>query len=188
MDQSVIGLGVASLLHSNDYCVAICGIDSCGLCEVDGMAFAKRLDSSGGTAVFIACNPSVYESQKMLFQCVWDKWQRLDVVIINAGLADLGCMPGNADETCQEANLTIPSMSIHLATHYMRQNSEILGGNVIITRPASSRPCPAKFGLNHYVGAVAPALLLRDNISITCPPSGPLGMECLWAMIQLLDS
>jgi NAD(P)-dependent dehydrogenase (short-subunit alcohol dehydrogenase family) len=169
----------------------------CGRREQEGLANAAKLDSSGDTAIFIRCDVASYGSQRTLFKEVWEKWQRLDVVVANAGVVDRDSkynlkvnlveglkdnIPEEPDMTCTDVNLKGPIFSIHLATHYMPLNPGGKGGKVIVTssvlgiyaNPTFPEYCAAKAGINQYVKAVAPILLRNHDITINCVMPGPI--------------
>lgn len=186
---------MAELLHQQGYCVALCGRR-----KEEGLANAAKLDSSGDTAIFIQCDVAAYDSQSMLFKSVWNKWQRLDIVIANAGIVDRDSkynfglhgalvedLPKEPDTTCTDVDLKASMFTIHLATHYMRHNPSGKGGKIIVTssvlgiyaNPTFPEYCAAKAGLNQYVRSIAPVLLLHYDITINCVLPGPIETEVM---------
>lgn len=133
---------------------------------------------------------------------MWKKWHRLDVVVANAGIVDQGSkydLKTDGDSTvleepvqepdmsCIDVDLKGPIFSIYLATHYMRQNNETKGGKIIVTgsvlgvyaNPTFPEYCAAKAGLNQYVRAVAPILLLHHGITVNCVMPGPIETDVM---------
>jgi NAD(P)-dependent dehydrogenase (short-subunit alcohol dehydrogenase family) len=186
---------VAELLHHQGYRVALCGRR-----KKEGLDNAAKLDSSGDTAIFIQCDVAVYKSQEALFELVWDKWQRLDIVIANAGVVDRASKynlglddalpdqhPKEPDMTCTDINLKGSIFTIDLAIHHMRRNPGGKGGQIIVTssvlgiypNPTFPEYCAAKAGLNQYVRSMASVLLTRHHITINCVLPGPIETEVM---------
>lgn len=130
------------------------------------------------------CDVSSYASQSVLFQTVWDKWRRIDVLIANAGLVDRDSkynfrrrdapaaeLPPEPDTSCIDVDLKGVIYGTALATHFMRQSG---GGKIIITgsmigiHPCATFPeyCAAKAGAVQYVRAVAPLLRSKEGIAV----------------------
>jgi NAD(P)-dependent dehydrogenase (short-subunit alcohol dehydrogenase family) len=118
-------------LHKKGYRVAICDLRKRGR-DVDevqektsGEQLADFLDLSGETAIFVECDVRSYTSQKTLFQHVWNKWNRLDVVIANAGCVDRGSiynfkrrnvavedLPSEPDLSCTDTDFKVPRLQL----------------------------------------------------------------------------
>ncbi|KAI1849174.1 hypothetical protein JX266_005135 [Neoarthrinium moseri] len=178
---SGIGLDLARHLHRLGYRVAISG----RRVEV-GEQIAKDLDSTGATATFVQCDVEAYSSQASLFKTIWDKWNRLDVFIPNAGIVDKGSIynfrrrsatvddiPCEPDLTCTEVGWKGLIFGTTLATHFMRHNT-VPGGKVIITGSIMGvHPCPTfpeyssvKAAMLQWARAMAPLLLKKESITV----------------------
>lgn len=175
-------------LHQKGYRVALCGRR-----EKEGQHVASSLDESGHTAVFVQCDVSSYESQAALFQTVWRKWSRIDVLIANAGCVDrdskynlsrqnagINDLPPEPDTSCTDIDFNGVLYGTTLATHFMRHNPNGKGGKVIVTGsmlgiyPCATFPeyCAAKAAVHQWVRTVGPVLQKKDNITVNCVMPG----------------
>lgn len=186
--QSGIGLDVTNLLLEKGYKIAISGR------RVEhGEAVAKKLDADGQRVVFFQCDVASYSSQASLFEQVWSKWGRLDVVVANAGYLDTGSaynltrksaavtdLPPEPDLSSTDANFKGVIYSTTLSTHFMRHN-RTPGGKVILTgsiigiqpNPAWPEYCASKAAVAQWCRGVAPVLLKKENIAVNCVLPGP---------------
>ncbi|KAH8886033.1 NAD(P)-binding protein [Thozetella sp. PMI_491] len=185
---SGIGAELAKHLHKLDYNVGLAGRRT-----KEGHNVAAALDPASATAIFVQCDVSNYEEQVAMFRAVWDKWGRLDVVILNAGFADrdskyilgrrgasIDDVPPQPDTTCLDVELKSVIHSTMLATHFMRHNP-IPGGKIIITGsivgvhilPTLPEHATAKAGVHHWARSVAPILKHKENISMNIVMPGP---------------
>ncbi|KAF5849418.1 hypothetical protein GGP41_006367 [Bipolaris sorokiniana] len=183
-----IGSWLAAHLHRNGYRVAICGRR-----EKEGQAVVRSLDVSENTAMFVQCDVSSYSSQSNLFQSVWKKWGRLDVLIANAGCVDRGSvynfarrdaaiddLPAEPNTTCTDIDLKGTIYGTTLATHFMRHNPGGKGGKVVVTGsmigiyPCQTFPeyCAAKAAVHQWVKTVGPILQVKENITVNCVMPG----------------
>lgn len=186
--QSGIGSWLAGYLHKRGYCVALAGRR-----EKEGQSVASSLDDSGRSAIFVRCDVSSYSSQSNLFQKVWEKWSRIDVLIANAGCVDrdskynfgrrdvaLGDLPPEPNTSCTDIDYKGTIYGTTLATHFMRHNPGGKGGKIICTGsmigiyPCATFPeyCSAKAAVHQWVKTVGPISLIKDNISINCVMPG----------------
>lgn len=164
----------------------------------EGTDAASNLDPFGNTAIFVQCDVASYESQAAMFQTVWAKWSRLDVLIANAGGLDkdskyilghrsagVDVLPPKPDTTCTDIDFKGVMYGTTLATHFMRYNSKGKGGKIIVTGTmlgiyaCATFPeyCAAKAASHHYVRTVAPVLLRKENITINCVMPGPIDTD-----------
>ncbi|RDW67037.1 hypothetical protein BP5796_09786 [Coleophoma crateriformis] len=178
---SGIGHDLVKHLHSQGYKVAITGRRA----EL-GEAIAKEIDATGETAMFVECDVANYASQTKMFQAVWNKWSRLDVLIPNAGRVDMGSIynfsrrnapvtetPPEPDLTCTEIDWKGVVYGTVLATHFMRHN-KVPGGKIIITgsmigiHPCPTFPeyCAVKAAVVQWARSMAPLLLTKEGITI----------------------
>ncbi|CAK7236809.1 hypothetical protein SCUCBS95973_009735 [Sporothrix curviconia] len=110
-------------------------------------------------------NVADYDSQARCFQAAYDRYGRLDLVCLNAGMIDRGSLyilrhkndkdtiPPAPDLSCTDVNIKGVYYGTQLAIHFMRKNKETLpGGNNIIVWM--------------FVRAVARVLKIKDNIRI----------------------
>lgn len=181
---------LAEHLHERGYRVALCGRR-----EKEGEAVVSTLDAAGDTAIFVKCDVSSYESQAAMFQAIWKKWHRLDVLIANAGSVDrdskyilshrgagVDTLPPKPDTTCTDIDFKGVMYGTTLATHFMRHNSKGKGGKIIVTGSmlgiyaCATFPeyCAAKAAAHQWVRAAAPILQQKDNITINCVMPGPI--------------
>ncbi|KAF3049012.1 hypothetical protein E8E11_003634 [Didymella keratinophila] len=187
---SGIGLWLAERLYRRGYRVALCGRRM-----KEGTDAAKSLDPSSGSAIFVQCDVTSYESQAAMFQAVWTKWSRLDVLIANAGGLDgdskyilrhrgvgVDALPPKPDTTCTDIDFKGVMYGTTLATHFMRHNPKSKCGKIIVTGSflgvygCATFPeyCAAKAAAHHYVRTAAPVLLQKENITINCVMPGPI--------------
>jgi NAD(P)-dependent dehydrogenase (short-subunit alcohol dehydrogenase family) len=134
-----------------------------------------------------------YSSQTKLFQTVWSKWGRLDVLIANAGCVDRGSvfnfdrrdaaindLPSEPNTDCTDIDLKGTIYGTTLATHFMRHNAHGKGGKIIVTGsmigiyPCQTFPeyCAAKAATHQWVKTMGPILQLKENITINCVMPG----------------
>ncbi|KAK0653040.1 hypothetical protein B0T16DRAFT_110383 [Cercophora newfieldiana] len=184
---SGIGSWVAERLHKRGYCVAITGRR-----EKEGQAIAAGLDPEGNTAIYVSTDVASYSSQTNLFQTVWKKWSRLDVVVSNAGGVDLDSkhnlalrnaavddIPPEPNTVCTDIHYKGAIYATILARHFMRHNPTP-GGKIIVTGsligiyPCATFPeyCGAKAGVHQWVRTMGPIMRLKDNITINCVMPG----------------
>lgn len=130
-----------------------------------------------------------------MFQAVWAKWSRLDVLVANAGGLDqdskyilrhrdagVHTLPPEPDTVCTDIDFKGLIYGTTLATHFMRYNAKGKGGKIIVTGSmlgiyaCATFPeyCAAKAAAHHYVRTVAPVLLQKENITINCVMPGPI--------------
>ena len=62
----------------------------------------------GETALFVQGDVASYEDQVRLFRESWDRWQRLDVFIANAGIVDVGSRYNLAHKTAAKHVYDVP--------------------------------------------------------------------------------
>lgn len=181
MPQGGIGHDLAERLHARGYNVAIAGRRT-----KDGEAFAKSLDPDGETAIFVECHVEDYESQVRLFRTIWSKWARLDGLLANAGIVDVGSrynlarrdasvddVPPRPDLSCCDVDFKAVVYGTELAVHYMRHNPGGSRGKIIITGsivgiyPLSTLPeyCAVKAAALQWTRVMAP-MLGKENITI----------------------
>lgn len=188
--QSGIGSWLAAHLHKRGFLVAICGRR-----EKEGQDVASSLDASSKSAIFVKCDVSSYESQVSMFQNVWKKWARLDILIVNAGCVDrdskynfmrrdasVDDLPPKPDTSCTDINFKGAVYGTTLATHFMRHNPNRKGGKIIVTGstlgiyPCATFPeyCAAKAAVHQWVRTTGQILYKKEGITINCVMSGPI--------------
>jgi NAD(P)-dependent dehydrogenase (short-subunit alcohol dehydrogenase family) len=182
--QSGIGSWLAAHLHARGFRVALCGRR-----ENEGQKIADSLDASGNTAIFVQCDVKSYASQASLFQTVWKKWSRLDVLIANAGCVDrdskynfdrrnaaVDDLPSEPNTECTDIDLKGTIYGTTLATHFMRHNAHGKGGKILVTGsmigiyPCQTFPeyCAAKAAVHQWVKTMGPITKVKENITINC--------------------
>jgi NAD(P)-dependent dehydrogenase (short-subunit alcohol dehydrogenase family) len=145
--------------------------------------------------MFVKCDVSSYESQVSMFQNVWKKWARLDVLIINAGCVDrdskynfmrrdasVDDLSPEPDTNCTDINIKGAVYGTTLATYFMRHNPNGKGGKVIVTGstlgiyPCATFPeyCAAKAAVHQWVRTMGQMLHKKEDITINCVMSGPI--------------
>ncbi|EOA85123.1 uncharacterized protein SETTUDRAFT_172074 [Exserohilum turcica Et28A] len=185
---SGIGSWLAEHLHRGGYRVALCGRR-----DKEGQQVARSIDASGNTAIFVQCDVSSYSSQANLFQTVWKRWGRLDLLIANAGCVDRGSvynfarrdarvddLPSEPDTSCTDTDFKGTIYGTTLATHFMRHNPGGKGGKIIVTGsmigiyPCQTFPeyCGAKAATQQWVRTVGPILRVKENITVNCVMPG----------------
>lgn len=161
--------------------------------EKEGQAVVSALDTSGETAIFVQCDVSSYQSQSSLFQTVWNKFGRIDVLIANAGCVDrdskynfarrdaaIDDLPPQPDTTSTDTDFKGVIYGTTLSQHFMKHNPGGKGGKIIVTGsmigiyPCATFPeyCGAKAAVHQYVKTVGPVILKKDNITMNCVMPG----------------
>lgn len=128
-----------------------------------------------------------------MFQTVWQKWGRLDLLIANAGCVDRDSkynlsrrdasveeVPAKPDTSCTDIDFKGAVYGTTLATHFMRKNPDGKGGKIIVTGsmigiyPCATFPeyCAAKAAVHQWVRTVGPVLHKKENITINCVMPG----------------
>ncbi|KAJ8113093.1 hypothetical protein OPT61_g4700 [Boeremia exigua] len=187
---SGIGAWLAAHLHKRGFRVAICGRR-----DKEGESIASSIDPSGNSVIFVRCDVSSYDSQAALFQTVWKRWSRLDVLIANAGCldgdskynftrrdADVDDLPPAPDTTCTDVDFKGVMYGTTLATHFMRHNPRNKGGKILVTGSMlgvySCATFPeynaAKSAVHQWVRTLGPVLQRKENITINCIMPGPI--------------
>lgn len=122
---------------------------------VDLRPNAALLAELGGDDAFSFHEGNVadYDSQARCFQAAWDRYGRLDLVCLNAGIIDRSSLYilGNSKETdtippkpdlsCTDVNVKGVYYGTQLAIYFMRKNkapSPEGGRNIIVTASAAS--------------------------------------------------
>ncbi|KAF2684447.1 NAD(P)-binding protein [Lentithecium fluviatile CBS 122367] len=148
---------------------------------------------SAESSIFVQCDVKSYASQASLFEAVWKRWCRLDVLIANAGCVDRGShynfgrrhaaiddLPPGPDTTCTDIDLIGTIYGTTLATHFMRNNPHGRGGKIIVTGSLIGilsyqtfpEYCAAKATMHHRVRTMGPILRQREGITINCVMPG----------------
>lgn len=153
----------------------------------EGEALAAQLDPSGKTVLFMECHVESYASQLQLFKAVWDKWERIDAFIANAGMIDKGSRynmdrrnarvddpPPEPSLDCTDVDFKAVVYSTELFVHYARHNPAGVKPKIIVTGSIIAiYPCPTfpeysavKAAALQWVRTMAPMLLKHENITI----------------------
>ncbi|KAK7041432.1 hypothetical protein VNI00_009298 [Paramarasmius palmivorus] len=98
-------------------------------------AVAKEISSSGGQAIAVKCDVTVWEDLVEMYEKAIESFQVVDIVVVNAGVGEIGgcCKPGpiELDErgkpkkpgmTTVNINLIGVLYTAHLAQHYLLVN------------------------------------------------------------------
>ena len=128
-----------------------------------------------------------------MFQTVWKKWARLDVLIANAGCVDrdskynfmrrdvsVDDLPPEPDTSCTDVDFKAAVYGTTLATHFMRHNPNRKGGKIIVTGstlgiyPVATFPeyCAAKAAVHQWVRTTGQILHKKEDITINCVMPG----------------
>ncbi|KAL5370754.1 hypothetical protein DPSP01_014685 [Paraphaeosphaeria sporulosa] len=197
--DSGIGTWLAKHLHNQNYRVAICGhgkeeqYDDKDVRPKNGKSLGARLadslDGSGGTAMSLQCEVDSFESQKKIFEQVWYRWNRIDIIIAHSSFVDRRSVysfgrrdvsvenpPSEPDMSRTDTDFKGVIYTTTLATHFMRQNPHRKGGKIIVTgsmigtHPSPTFPeyCAAKAAVHQWVRAMGPVLKLNENITMNC--------------------
>ncbi|CAK7200434.1 hypothetical protein SEUCBS139899_003129 [Sporothrix eucalyptigena] len=153
---------------------------------VDVKANPELQAKVGNNASFYTGDVSDYDSQAKCFQAAWDKYHRLDLVCLNAGIIDRSplyilqyrdspTIPPKPDLKCTDVNVKGVYYGTQLAIHFMRKNA-VKGGNIVVTASASSlypHECyveysGSKAAVWNFVRATARVLKNKENIRINC--------------------
>ncbi|KAH7111781.1 hypothetical protein B0J11DRAFT_498565 [Dendryphion nanum] len=189
-----IGSWLAKNLHDRGYRVALCDCH-----DEHGQAMANSLDDSQESAIFVHCDVKSYQSQQELFQAVWKKWFRLDVLIANAGCVDrgsvynlgrrsiaIGDLPPEPDTSCTDTVFKGLIYGTVLATHFMRHSPAgsgkiIATGSMIGVYPCATFPeyCSAKAAIHQWVKTTGFLLQKKENITINCIMPGPVNTTAM---------
>ena len=136
---------------------------------------------------------SSYQSQVNVFQTVWKKWSRIDVLVANAGGIDgdskynfarrnaaVDDIPTEPNTSCTDIDFKGVIYGTTLATHFMRHNPGTKGGKILVTGsmvgiyPCATFPeyCGAKAAVHQWVKTVGPVLQSKENITVNCVMPG----------------
>ncbi|KAK7703275.1 hypothetical protein SLS64_009252 [Diaporthe eres] len=184
-----IGQDLAERLHPQGYNIVVSGRRS-----KEGQAVASQLDPTGETAIFVQCDVVSYASQANLFKTAWDKWNRLDAFVANAGAVDrgsrynlgrrgaaVGDAPPEPDLSCTDIDVKGVIFGTELAVHYMRHNPEqARGGKIIVTGSAAAiypvvnlpEYSAAKAAALQFARVMAPMLALEGITINNVLPNG----------------
>lgn len=151
--------------------------------EAAGRPLAEEL---GEDAIFVKCDVASYDEQARAFTEIWNKWGRLDALLLNAGIADRSShyilthreskeIPPAPDCSATMVDFFGVVYGTRLATHFMRQNS-IPGGQIIATasvvalHPHSSFPemSAAKAAVKQICSSTR--IFMADNTGLTILP------------------
>ncbi|EME47823.1 hypothetical protein DOTSEDRAFT_60215 [Dothistroma septosporum NZE10] len=178
-----MGIDLAKHLHHKNYRVAVVGRNA----EAGKRIVADINDHDN--ARFFQADVASYDSQAAMFKSVWQAWNRIDLLCANAGIVDRGSVyifshrnksvnevPPAPDLSCTDIDYKGVIYGIQLATHFMRHNTPVPGGNIIVNAsiggifPHRSYPeyCGAKAAVIQYVRGVAPLLKAKEGIYINC--------------------
>ncbi|PAV23441.1 NAD(P)-binding protein [Pyrrhoderma noxium] len=120
-----IGREIALTLAGHGAKVVIGDIDVKG--AINTVEEIKKLGSDG---ISIACNVLEFDHLSSLFQLALRKFGRIDVVIPNAGVTEIGDFMGVRDGQPQQPNLKTLDVNLvsviyttHLAHHYLSKNT-----------------------------------------------------------------
>ncbi|CAK7236331.1 hypothetical protein SBRCBS47491_009601 [Sporothrix bragantina] len=148
----------------------------------------KIIDDLGDNVSYYKGNVADYDSQAQCFQAAYDRYGRLDLVCLNAGMIDRSSLyilknkndhdtiPPAPDLSCTDVNVKGVYYGTQLAIHFMRKNKETLpgGSNIIVTASASSlypHECypeysGSKAAVWNFVRSMARVLKMKENIRI----------------------
>ncbi|KAI5813483.1 hypothetical protein BZA77DRAFT_320993 [Pyronema omphalodes] len=172
---SGIGLALAKDLLSKNWRVALLDITSQGPSVCSDLGF-------GSNAIYHHCDVSSWEEQAAAFMTVFEKWGRIDVCALNAGIDDKDNLAGpTADEDGNprkpnlktvDVDLNAVIYGIRLALHYFRKRGT-QGGKILITSSdAGIYPLPGvpmyatcKHGLVGLTRSLAP-VLMKEGITV----------------------
>ena len=136
---SGIGLAVAEDLHARGWNLCIVDLNNESIATVESK-FA------GGRTIFENVDVTDYEAQGRTFLKTWEKWHRLDLVFVNAGVGDktnffapateflpnLPGVPAKPNELVIDVCLNSMVYSAYLALHFFRQNPD-QAGKIVFT-------------------------------------------------------
>ncbi|KAH8119060.1 NAD-binding protein [Phellopilus nigrolimitatus] len=144
----------------------------------------------GGHAVYQACNVLEYSNLVSLFQLALSKFGRIDVVIPNAGVAEIGRLttvsvdeqglPTKPNLKTLEINLISVLHTAQLASHYLTKNEEkdSLKALVLVGSMASIMGIP---GLSLYSASKHAILGLMQSLTMEFQSKGlRIATVCPW--------
>ncbi|KAI1258860.1 hypothetical protein F5Y18DRAFT_324747 [Xylariaceae sp. FL1019] len=151
--------------------------------EKTGEALVAEL---GDHSIFVKCDVADYEDQARAYTQTWNKWGRLDALLMNAGIVDRSSLyilphrnnmdiPPAPDTACTDVDYKGVVYGTQLAIHFMRKNSTP-GGAIIATssiaaihpHPSFPEYCGAKAAVMNFCRAMAMTLKLNENITVNC--------------------
>lgn len=121
-----------------------------------------------------------------MFRAAWRKWGRLDGLVANAGIVDVGSrynlarrdapvddVPPRPDLSCSDVDFKAAVYGTELAVHFMRHNPGGSGGKIVITGsivaiyplPTLPEYSAVKAAALQWVRVMAP-MLGKENITI----------------------
>lgn len=158
-----MGTELARSMIDQDYFV--------GCLDINEAAGSKLASELGDRALFIKCNVASYDQQAQAFQKVFDKWGRIDALLMNAGIVDRSSVyilkhrgskeiPPAPDVVTTNVDYLGVVYGTQLAIHFMRQNPTP-GGQIVAT--ASIAAVHPHSSFPEYCGAKAAVSLVMDR-------------------------
>lgn len=144
-----------------------------GCIDVNESTGQKLAAELGERAFFVKCDVAKYDDQATAFSEVWNKWGRLDAVLMNAGIVDRSSIyilnhrgskeiPPAPDISTTNVDYLGVVYGTQLAIHFMRQNSAP-GGQIVATASIAAVHPHASYP--EYCGAKAAVSVERYLIS-----------------------
>jgi NAD(P)-dependent dehydrogenase (short-subunit alcohol dehydrogenase family) len=144
----------------------------------------RLIEAAGGAACALACDVSDLTSQRQAFQRHIQRWGRLDIAVLNAGIGESADLVASSSDDawrrCLDVNLSAVVFGVRLAVHLMapRGGPAPVGAAIMITASAGGVfPMPlspvysaSKAGCVMLTKSLAEPLLKKGiRISALCP-------------------
>jgi NAD(P)-dependent dehydrogenase (short-subunit alcohol dehydrogenase family) len=170
---SGIGKAIAETLSTNGAIVYVLDVE-----EKNGTHTAEQLQQQGHQAHFLKCDVSDQALVKKIFRQIFEKENRLDILINNAGISHIGIAENTSEEDFDRIfNINVKGVynCLHSALPYMKDSG---GGSIInLSSIAALVGLPDRFAYSMSKGAVSSMTLsvARDYIeyNIRCNGIAP---------------
>ncbi len=170
---SGIGKAIAETLSTNGAIVYVLDV-----VEKNGAHTAEQLQQQGHQAHFLKCDVSDQTLVKEIFRQIFEKENRLDILINNAGISHIGIAENTSEEDFDRIfNINVKGVynCLHSALPYMKDSG---GGSIInLSSIAALVGLPDRFAYSMSKGAVSSMTLsvARDYIeyNIRCNGIAP---------------
>lgn len=169
-----IGKAISQILSKQGAIVYVLDVN-----EEAGTATAEKIVEKGHQAHFMKCDVSNQTQVNNLTQSIFDKEGRIDILINNAGIADIGTAETTSEEDFNKiisVNINGVYNCVHCCIPFMKKS----GGGVIINMAsaASAIGLPDRFVYSLSKGAVTTMTysiardFVNDNIRCNCIAPG----------------
>ncbi|KAL3704950.1 hypothetical protein TMatcc_008622 [Talaromyces marneffei ATCC 18224] len=162
-----VGQSVVEKLHSAGAKIIFGDVD-----DTLATKLASTLNSSDGSerVHFVHCDTSNYANQLNLFQTAYKLYNRIDIVIANAGIPNLAEV---------DVNLKGPLYTSRLGLHYLRKNNSASKGDIVLVSSiAGFKECE---GLTTYTASKHGVIGLMRGLALQGEKEGiRINTVCPW--------